>query len=73
MPEFIKLIDGSLATKGRNLALNSSPNLYVYQLYSDQLTSNTKTSIEKVMTTFGHDEYAYSPAPEDVDNPTEAV
>lgn len=158
MPEFIKLIDGSLATKGRNLALNSSPNkldsndyqflvirlaslpehgqdftiqiwgklspemtefrpychsgngnlvpgnfvktdygyickgtwkskytdkngfhefdnphLYVYQLYSYQLTSNTKSSIEKVMVTFGHDEYAYSPAPEDVDNPTEAV
>lgn len=150
MPEFIKLVDGSLATKGRNLALNSSPNkvdsndyqflvirlaslpehgqdftiqiwgklspemtafraychegngnlvpgnfvktdygyickgkwkskytdtnglheyddpyLYVYQLYLDQLTSNTKTSIEKVMVTFGHDEYTYSPAPED--------
>lgn len=26
-----------------------------------------KTSIEKVMVTFGHDEYAYFPVPEDME------
>lgn len=43
MPEFIKLIDGSLATKGRNLLLNSYP--LKIQNWLGQTTSTMDTTV----------------------------